>query len=1503
MAIDKNSFPKIIDTDSPYDDNKNAADAKNVTYIGNDSRNVGHAMPILGNRPAFDMGSVSQQNKIYRVYIGNTFTIAYTLEFRATNNSYLLFSSIIPDYIPAAATQIQIDAAASGNAAIITQNIAEGYFDIQLVPQPNIQAYRWFLTNDTNANNQAIIEIRQEAIESLLAGELVDIGGFDLLGDLFIMSTSQRNLPEALTVTIVNVFAPSPVSPIRITCAPTTPHGLQTSQWVLISGVQGITNANGSWSVNVIDAFTFVLVQSLPNNPSVPYSGGGTITIYPSGIGEIGVAQKNTSTQNWSYTRLLRSVEWNFRTKKQIDSHIEQTAERKSIYWTDDYNPMRAVYYDGIYSIDGALAFNGGLYGYDEVSDETRLLISGTNTKLSYSSQSQAGGGLTSGNKLYSIRCLTENLLGTDWSPTINPIPVYAADQNGNAEFILGDVAGTVTGKINKLLVTGILSGVFKYIELSCTEYVGLAINSYIVRREIVSGETMELSHTGLETYAPLIAGEVGVSTPAISVARNMRGIDNRLVISNIVEGGDIDLFEWAQDITHSILRKTIQGWGLLPPPITVLSEFQNVDTCYENMGYMINETYRIGVRVHLKSGSWTPVFFVQDIRIDTDISYPRRVQALPDFDLSANNGQDVFVPYIQFGNINLEYIVGGVTIRDIADEISFVRVELSAVQTEVIAAGMVIASQVIGNTPSVLYSGSNTYIPRLDIDAETSVNELNEWVAPFGLLRGGGYTTDPIYYDMATGAPVFPPNQQYVSFYSPDILYRHTVASQVSGQELIVFGAAKLGVAANGTNIGTLPSYYRDCYVENMGNPVTYQADELINVDLFGQGSFSNGRVFSKFYNGTWHTGSADVPLDKMYGMVGSPVIRLNTPISNSNTNRDFGVYYAQLYQSKPTKFPSLENTLYINCGQSLKIQGQTGVLSGVDLFGGDTTTQRTFFKHRMINSAITPQLVLLVINNLGGGSGSIIFSQNRINSQLRYKTAPQNLYPYNNQNIFSWLEQTDQARDLFTYDEGYTPRNNVAVYAAADILNPTLLDAPSRIRWSELKPQSGRIDFYRSFLSLNFKDLDNSFGEIIHHENVNGELFTLQPKKWQRQFFNTRGTLQVQNVSDVLIGDGSVMSRDGQTISNFGTQNKWAVILGKSKGGNDIIFWWDGINKMWMRFGGDGTLSISEIKGMENFAANHLKWVIPNDTPADGEGISGVWHQRMGEAIWFVRGKRGAVPTPTFFNGVVTVPFLPAIIQNAFEGIPMIWLANCGYVADSIVFYVPTTFSTFEQTGEFWKSLVANNTSTPALSNPTWEAIPHTDTNYYSEFSIAFNEKLNEVTQAKTPSGFSSFYTPLPMIAHEWTNGYVSPRPISPLSKHYEHNRGAYLTWYEHNGVSQTEDGYVELVINKDTDMPMLYQALVVNSDSRPYKISFYTQGQETFIVAADFEVMNGVWQAAIKNDITGVVVQPVNEQDTSQMFGTYIRVRFYFEVDKFNAINDFIVKFTELHRNYKG
>ena len=1491
MAIDKNSFPKVIDTDSPYDDNKNAADAKNVTYIGNDSRNVGHAMPILGNRPAFDMGSVSQQNKIYRVYIDGTGLQSLEITAKGTNTA-ALFVAPFTDTIADATSNIQIWAAAAGIGAVIIAG--SNYIDVQLIPSGGTQAFRWYMRS--TGVDELTFEVRQEAIEPTLAGELIDVGGYDLLGNLFIWSTSQKRLPTVLSVNIVNAFL---TYPIQIVCD--APHGLVNNQWVNIEGVVGKTGANGSWSVFVLNALEFRIMLA---NDSNPYISGGKITIYPSGIGEIGVAQKNQATLNWEYTRLLRSTQWNWTTKKQFDVHCDQTDTSINTYSTND-NTVPVVFYyrqpkDGIFinsawngvtgDRDGALSFNGGQYDYDSVYSETALFLSDAGARIKFTNQLQSGGGLTAGNKRYVVRLLTRIGSTTNWSELSNPVSVYAASNQLDPEKIIGDVAGALTGKINILTVSNIAVDLFSFIELGVIEYAGVAVSGVIVRREAITGETMQLSHSGNEPNAAILdVTQILAITEPISTAKNIRAIDNRLLLSNLTVPSNINFLDFAKQIKHSIKRVKIPSTGTITGGIT-FGDYQDPINVNTKVGYMHNETYRFSCRLKYKSGgSWTQNYWIDDIRVDDylQLGVPynrgnpygdnRRVVSLPD--LALTDGDDVWVAYVEFTNINFDILVGGgQRLGDVFDEISFERAEC---------------------IPEVLFTG----MARMAIRSSQTGTTLPDQLQPRPMLNTGSSQED--YNNLGTTlvgtGTTFAVDRNYMAICSPDILLGGVSIEFGGGDRIINFG--------NPFALFNFPRQNADdvSFIELRDTLVAGGQTSNVPTDTHP--------VTDTVFRGFGYFGSVTLNNEpfqmRQLGLVSSHFFTSAQLVSTSGflVNNgaffgafDFGYYYVQYYRPKINKYEQQSETLYVTCGSEYVFQGATPQTT-FDVFGGDTFTQKTYMNmSRAFNLSPAQHK---------WNDGIAFYSQNRVNAGMRQKSstvAAQLVFPVDpagvtiNDRIRDWLFQGNLEETL-SYDLGYNIQNNISLHSAFDRYLIQNYDQPTRIRWSQLKPQNAIADLYRIFLPLDFKDLDNSDGEINHMEKINGELFTLQNKKWQRQFFNTRGTLQVQSISDVVIGDGSVMSRDGQTISNFGTQNKWAAILGKSKGGNDIIFWWDGINKMWMRFGGDGTLSLSEIKGMENFAANNLNWVVPNDTPADGEGIHGVWHQRMGEAIWFVRGKRGAVPTPTFFNGVVTVPFLPAIIQNAFEGIPMIWLANCGYVADSIVFYVPTTFSTFEQTGEFWKSLVANNTSTPALSNPTWEVIPHTDTNYYSEFSIAFNEKLNEVTQAKTPSGFSSFYTPLPMIAHEWTNGYVSPRPISPLSKHYEHNRGAYLTWYEHNGATQTEEGYVELVINKDTDMPMLYQALVVNAESRPYKISFYTQGQETFIVAADFEVMNGVWQAAIKNDITGVVVQPVNEQDTSQMFGTYIRVRFYFEVDKFNAINDFICKFIALHRNYQS
>lgn len=53
-----------------------------------------------------------------------------------------------------------------------------------------------------------------------------------------------------------------------------SPHGLATGDTVTISGAQGNTAANGTWSINVIGSVEFTMNNSVGN---APYSGGGTV--------------------------------------------------------------------------------------------------------------------------------------------------------------------------------------------------------------------------------------------------------------------------------------------------------------------------------------------------------------------------------------------------------------------------------------------------------------------------------------------------------------------------------------------------------------------------------------------------------------------------------------------------------------------------------------------------------------------------------------------------------------------------------------------------------------------------------------------------------------------------------------------------------------------------------------------------------------------------------------------------------------------------------------------------------------------------------------------------------------------------------------------------------------------------------------------------------------------------------------------------------------------------
>ena len=143
------------------------------------------------------------------------------------------------------------------------------------------------------------------------------------------------------------------------------------------------------------------------------------------------------------------------------------------------------------------------------------------------------------------------------------------------------------------------------------------------------------------------------------------------------------------------------------------------------------------------------------------------------------------------------------------------------------------------------------------------------------------------------------------------------------------------------------------------------------------------------------------------------------------------------------------------------------------------------------------------------------------------------------------------------------------------------------------------------------------------------------------------------------MILGSGAALSRDGQTITQIGSDNKFSIVKGKSQGGDDILYWINTELKKIIRFGRDGTRSIGDIDMIQALLANNLRFVTGKDNPASGEGISSVWDDRNGEVIWTFRG---------FKSGIA------------------VWKDLLPYVIGDIKSFGT---STFEQTPDFYKCI----------------------------------------------------------------------------------------------------------------------------------------------------------------------------------------------------------------------
>jgi hypothetical protein len=1182
-------------------------------------------------------------------------------------------------------------------------------------------------------------------------------------------------------------------------------------------------------------------------------------------VSEIGVIYSTNKDASFTYIRLIRSTKLNFQTDRRIEAEIERNGNEVNLYWTDGYNKPRTMYlkFSNITIQDGFLVNSGGSYDLDTVNDESSLILNPPDAYLTDIKVNNSGGVISSGNKRYTGRFLTEDFVSTDFLYPTNPINIYAASSLANSK-IQGDESQVITDKSVTMTIKNFKPGIYSFFELIVLEYVGITFTAKIVQRFALPPGVTEfnLQHgqTGQDNI-PLSNQELLAITSKYLTAANLKVFDNRIVMSNLTEQVDYNLNAWSQSIKHSISETYIQGTSLAQNPNNSepglkYGEYQDPENVLNRVGYMYNDTYRFGIQVRWKNTSkWSLPYWVDDIRIDNassnvigsrrqvfggsvtavDVLNDRLTVLNHNFDegqaiifsastiggvavnviyYAINVTKDTFqitttfggttaenitsggtgtvadkkvdtnltdgldktkVYYVKFHNINLNFLVDGIPLRNLISSFRIVRAERIK---EVISTGYYFIGQ--------------TALHPLGYYTPDGMNNA-------GLKVGGGANTQHLFY------------------YSPDYYFGKSyenlkidkvkiLAPPIRSAMTVVSGYANGNPATASGIFSDFTGYFVDPTVTAL-NYQTFDIQEHTRLELGDTGQVGASNIAL----------SAEISSTKTLNYRASEVFKITTPIPNFAapiTNNQVGFYYGQIFRDLGAnkKYPiNKEQTLYQGVGnQYILSTGENGTISNISVFGGDVFIQKSYMLLRMSNNA----------SPMFGTTGSAFgfYSQNVSNLQMINVpdndgtfTGPGYQFPQKLDSSFGgthpagswgsgvlyWVEQWPEVSNQQNYTADY------------DILDGSILEngynenitydgfLPSRIAWSAKKVIGSQKDNYRIFKPLDFADLDLTFGPISHHEVLNNSFYTFQPYSVQRQYFRDASLLGAQEGTDVVVGSGSILGAPGQQISSIGLFKKWSHVKGKNPTGKDTFYWYNDQVQKILRFGDDGTRVISD-KGMLSYLVNNGRYVSGENYPLSGKGVHGVWNDKYAEAIF-----------------------------------------------------------TFKYT-------IAGETE--------------------YKFTLVYDEIKN---------GFVCFHSYWPDIYLKYKNIFWSPNVADPKYL-FLHDKGAESTYYG-TFVAPT----LTAVMNYEPNASKNFEALQMVTDKNPYRMDFTTSNHISFLTNTDFEQREDLWYSPIKNDSTGT---GVNSNDTSRLWGKWLKMKFSFQtVSGKQKLINFMVKFRLMARLY--
>jgi len=1500
-------------------------DAKNCQNINKYDRNNNlDIFPLGGNEYKFFLPDVSLQRKIIRLFIedgqdpaslpaGSICDIELFTQNGVsigTINITTVNSPNITDF----ASQIESQAAAFTPTFLVTANavnvstiseIYYGYIDIvfeQFFSDGLPEDYYIEITGNVVYGFSTL----EESLSRDVTGKLNVVGRFNLASDLFLWATTVRNTEYSpITISsITNIATTAENANIEIITL--TAHGLFTGQQVLI---EDTGSATGIWLVVVIDDFTIQLVNSAYQTYSI--SAFNTIKKYVSGYGSILYANRDlkgnwvgiNTTQSVA-AKLIGSKALNFSTLNGVDAVVKKNNFQTKFKFGDNRNPYRLLVYNGEYETDGFIEnpITGKKgYSYDSLDTASRLLIGDISVNISNVEEVIGGGDLSTKNYVFYPRLINDDFTKTPFGNPSNPFTLIKQDTTdvlpANICAFNGQVSAEPTTKAIKINIDNIPKGAYKYLEIAVIEYRFGVYEGYTLERVLLSPfqESAEVIFRTVKNVGTLDIIDINRLYLNIQRGLNILDMENRTVISNVRLGVDPDLTEVSKAVTITVNRRSIEKKGLLlsaNPAALEFGEYELANNILNYTGYHLLDTVRVGIRYKIKGGNWTKAFHIKDQNI---------LQGLLDasLDYSLTDTSDTFAYYLECTNLNLDYLVNGVKLRNIIEDFQFVRADI---ETEVLASGIMVISD----------------------DPAASL-----------------YDAYPRYTGSAPN--IATANRTIVYFYSPDlnITNRQTIEWQ-DGDKIINLGNANL------ENTYTPSSPEGEVYELDGQLSNSYQELEVFDmIDFFKSTNLTESFPLSP--STTVSLIDADISTSFWQRCL---ALRVATA-SNITSNADIGVYNCVYIRPKATLYPlDVTQTTYKPIwGVAINIETDTSS-TVYNVFGGDTFTMKRYLKLRQNNTITTDSAAFGFYSQSKQNTQLAKYIFPALNFSSPYTSV-------NDLLVNAYLNALIPFENLLvTYDSTFDILNLLNFYAPYNQFVKEQEESIATVYWSLQALEDSEQNNDRYFLPLNQRALDATAGEIIHMIKCNDILYTLQTLRTERQYFDNTQMLKTVTSTEIVLGTGQVMALKGDFKSFYGCSNKWAVQYGSTQGGRAYFFYPDSINRKFIRVGDDGTKVISDRENIFTWAMKGLLFASNQLTPFDNYGLHSGWDEKSSQLYftsrtfrkikgeWSVYGEYevGEFVTNGYFYGLNDAPVIYQCIQynmasadsepqtgadweDYWEIIPFnidnynFWTIVWSEKENKFKWFVsprPKTWICYKETmlspSPIDENLIFEHTELGSEAH--W---------YCRDMDLTIVGTVDGNTLDTNGSGFRILEDGFYRILEDG----ISRRLLSsvPSSDIPTQTTWGETIWYlvDSNGVqyqiisvidgiitvvgdlppSETEfsvttcvfeEPYITNVVNENQGKKVRFVFTKYNSTKAPKRVEYTTNQHVSYLDQSELEDVDEYYESPVKVDTTNSPND--NETDASELFGKYLIVKTFLGVNNQQKLNNFVMKIREMH-----